>query len=154
MRMRSGPCEAHGKMAEELEEDVFDGDEEEEEEETEDEEESDDSEFSDPEGFVDDIDDDGQRLGGGEGGNPATTGSTCSDQLLFLVSLPELLADLLSKRPVEDMSLDSVIVVDNAPQVGPDRMNKLKTVLKKVFGRFGTVLTEYYPVDEDDMFKG
>ena len=64
------------------------------------------------------------------------------------------MADLLSKRPAEDKSLDNVVVVDNAPQVGPDRMNKLKTVLKKVFGRFGTILTEYYPVDEDGMFKG
>lgn len=60
----------------------------------------------------------------------------------------------MSQRPVEDTSFDNVIVVDNAPQVGPDRLDKLKGVLKKVFGRFGTILTEYYPIDETNTFKG
>ena len=33
-------------------------------------------------------------------------------------------------------------------------MNKLKTVLKKVFGRFGDIVTEYYPADDNGIFKG
>ena len=40
-------------------------------------------------------------------------------------------------------------------QVGPDRMQKLQSVLEKVFGRFGTIVRRYYPVDETtQMFKG
>ena len=40
-------------------------------------------------------------------------------------------------------------------QVGPDRMQKLQNVLEKVFGRFGTIVRRYYPVDESTkMFKG
>ena len=33
-------------------------------------------------------------------------------------------------------------------------MQKLKAVLTKVFGRFGTIVRDYYPVDENNMFKG
>ena len=55
---------------------------------------------------------------------------------------------------MEESSFESVIVVDNAPQVGPDRMEKLKGVLKKVFGRFGNIQTEFYPTDENNLFKG
>lgn len=41
------------------------------------------------------------------------------------------------------------------PQVGPDRMQKLQNVLEKVFGRFGTIVRRFYPVDENTkMFKG
>ena len=40
-------------------------------------------------------------------------------------------------------------------QVGPDRMQKLQNVLEKIFGRFGTIVRRYYPVDEaTQMFKG
>ena len=40
-------------------------------------------------------------------------------------------------------------------QVGPDRMQKLQNVLEKVFGRFGTIVRRYYPIDENTkMFKG
>ena len=66
----------------------------------------------------------------------------------------ELLHDLLLKKPTEDTSLDNIIVVDNAPKVGPDRMGKLKSVLEKVFERFGKIQTDYYPVDENGLFKG
>ena len=68
--------------------------------------------------------------------------------------LSELLADILENRPVEESSFESVVVVDNAPQVGPDRIEKLKGVLKKVFGRFGTIQTEFFPMDEKNVFKG
>ena len=40
-------------------------------------------------------------------------------------------------------------------QVGPDRMLKLRNVLEKVLGRFGTIIRRYYPVDSaTQMFKG
>ena len=66
----------------------------------------------------------------------------------------ELLADLLKEKPVEETGYDSIIVVDNAPKVGPDRMGKLKSVLNKVFGRFGEIVSQEYPVDEEGIFKG
>lgn len=50
---------------------------------------------------------------------------------------------------------NEVCWVYSLPQVGPDRMQKLQNVLEKVFGRFGTIVRRYYPVDENTkMFKG
>lgn len=49
---------------------------------------------------------------------------------------------------------ESVIVVDNAPKVGPERIERLKAVLNKVFGRFGTIVHQYFPTDDKSMFKG
>ena len=66
----------------------------------------------------------------------------------------ELLKDLLRERPVEETGVDTIIVVDNAPKVGPDRMAKLKLVLNKVFARFGEIVTQEYPTDEEGIFKG
>ena len=55
---------------------------------------------------------------------------------------------------MEETGYDSIIVVDNAPKVGADRMGKLKSVLNKVFGRFGEIVSQEYPVDEEGVFKG
>ena len=55
---------------------------------------------------------------------------------------------------MEETGYDCIIVVDNAPKVGADRMGKLKSVLKKVFGRFGEIVSQEYPVDEEGVFKG
>ncbi|XP_074058018.1 eukaryotic translation initiation factor 3 subunit B [Macrotis lagotis] len=79
--------------------------------------------FSDPEGFVDDISED------------------------------ELLGDVLKDRPQEADGIDSVIVVDNVPQVGPDRLEKLKNVIHKIFSKFGKITNDYYP-EEDGKTKG
>ncbi|KAF7265760.1 hypothetical protein GWI33_020840 [Rhynchophorus ferrugineus] len=57
--------------------------------------------FSDPEGYVDDISD------------------------------SELLGDLLLQKPKETDGYDTVIVVDGVPQVGPDRLEKLKNKVTK-----------------------
>lgn len=83
----------------------------------------DDTQFEDPEGFIDDIADD------------------------------ELLPDILEQRPNESDSLDTVIIVDNVPVVGPDRLEKLKTIIRKVFSKFGNVVNEYYP-EEGGKTKG
>ncbi|XP_028825038.1 eukaryotic translation initiation factor 3, subunit Ba [Denticeps clupeoides] len=74
--------------------------------------------FSDPEDFEDDI----------------------SDQ--------ELLEDVLRDRPQEADGIDSVIVVDNVPQVGPERLEKLKNVVQKIFSKFGKITNEFYPEAE------
>ncbi len=61
--------------------------------------------FSDPEDFVDNITDE------------------------------KLLPDLLASRPKEADGVDSVIVVYGVPNVGADRLEKLKTVIKKIFNK-------------------
>ncbi|KAF3687879.1 Eukaryotic translation initiation factor 3 subunit B [Channa argus] len=79
--------------------------------------------FSDPEDYVDDIDDE------------------------------ELLGDILREKPQEADGIDSVVVVDNVPQVGPERLEKLKNVIHKIFSKFGKITTEFYP-EADGMTKG
>lgn len=71
--------------------------------------------FSDPEDFVDKI----------------------SDQ--------ELLGDLLKQKPKEIDGIESVIIVDNVPQVGPERLEKLQNIIRKIFSKFGTIVNECYP---------
>jgi len=65
-----------------------------------------------------------------------------------------LLKDLLADRPTIETGYDCVIVVDNAPKVGPERMEKLKNILNKIFARFGKIEHQYFPVDENNLFKG
>lgn len=65
----------------------------------------------------------------------------------------ELLGDVLKDRPQEADGIDSVIVVDNVPQVGPDRLEKLKNVIHKIFSKFGKITNDFYP-EEDGRTKG
>lgn len=76
--------------------------------------------FSDPEGFVDDITEE------------------------------ELIGDLLKEKPTEYDGFDSVIVVDNVPVVGPERFDKLQNVIRKFFQRFGKIRTEHYPMENGE----
>jgi len=80
--------------------------------------------FSDPEDFVDDIDDE------------------------------ELMPDIMRQRPKESDGVDSVIIVDGVPKVGSDRVDKLKNVIRKIYGKFGKLINEHYPVDENGATKG
>ena len=66
----------------------------------------------------------------------------------------DLMPDILKERPQLDLSTDTIIVVDNAPKVKPDRLSKLETVLTRVFSKFGTVLSQFHPTDDDDVTKG
>ncbi len=65
----------------------------------------------------------------------------------------ELLGDVLKDKPQETDGIDSVIVVDNVPQVGPERLEKLKNVIQKIFSKFGKITNEFYP-DADGKTKG
>ncbi|XP_010568891.1 PREDICTED: eukaryotic translation initiation factor 3 subunit B [Haliaeetus leucocephalus] len=67
--------------------------------------------------------------------------------------LGELLGDVLKDQPQEADGIDSVIVVDNVPQVGPDRLEKLKNVIHKIFSKFGKIINEFYP-EADGKTKG
>ena len=66
----------------------------------------------------------------------------------------ELLGDLLKKKPKETDGIDSVIVVDNIPQVGPQRLEKLQKVIQKIFSKFGKIINELYPKKENGDTKG
>lgn len=121
-----------GKMAEEkeLDEKTGSGDSEEDQDDEEveangkDDFDEDDPEFDDPEGFVDEVTDE------------------------------ELLGDILAEKPKEVQGTDSIIVVDNVPAIPPDRLEKLKNVIRKVFSKFGKIITEHYPLDDNGMTKG
>uniref|UniRef100_A0A8C0IPR8 Eukaryotic translation initiation factor 3 subunit B n=1 Tax=Chelonoidis abingdonii TaxID=106734 RepID=A0A8C0IPR8_CHEAB len=83
-------------------------------------------------------------------------GLGCGFRLLLSFSLflfAELLGDVLKDQPQEADGIDSVIVVDNVPQVGPDRLEKLKNVIHKIFSKFGKITNEFYP-EADGKTKG
>ncbi len=66
----------------------------------------------------------------------------------------DLLPDLVASRPKEADGIDSVIVIDGIPVVGKDRLEKLKSVIKKICDKFGKVVNEHYPLDEEEKTKG
>lgn len=73
--------------------------------------------------------------------------------LTIVLLSSELLGDLLKEKPQEADGIDSVVVVDNVPQVGPERLEKLKNVIHKIFSKFGKITTEFYP-EADGLTKG
>jgi len=56
--------------------------------------------------------------------------------------------------PKESDGVDSVIVVDGVPKVGAERVEKLKNVIRKIYGKFGKLINEHYPAEEDGSTKG
>lgn len=66
----------------------------------------------------------------------------------------ELLDDILRQKPKETDGVESVIVVDGVPQVGPERLEKLQSVINKIFGKFGAIVNDYYPKNENGQTKG
>lgn len=61
---------------------------------------------------------------------------------------------MLASRPSEADGVESVVVVDNIPKVEPVRLNKLKSVIDKLFSLCGTIVNVVYPVDEEGKTKG
>ena len=55
---------------------------------------------------------------------------------------------------MEIQGTDCIIVVDNVPTIPPDRLEKLKNVIRKVFSKFGRIVTEHYPLDDNGCTKG
>ncbi|KAI1301392.1 Eukaryotic translation initiation factor 3 subunit B [Halotydeus destructor] len=70
------------------------------------------------------------------------------------ISDSELLEDILRTKPKEFDGLENVIVVDRVPQVGPDRLEKLKTVITKLFSKVGDIVGENYPLDSAGLTQG
>ena len=73
---------------------------------------------------------------------------------MWFLLLADLLGDLLKQKPRETDGVESVIVVDGVPQVGPERIEKLTTVINKIFSKFGTIVNDYYPTNENGQTKG
>ena len=75
---------------------------------------------------------------------------TCHISQLFL----ELCGDILRLKPKESDGVENVIVVDGLPEVGEDRLEKLKTVIRKLFAKFGNVVSDQFPLSEEGISKG
>lgn len=60
----------------------------------------------------------------------------------------------MDTKPKEVDVLENIIVVDRIPQVGPDRLEKLKTVLTKKFAAAGEVVNVVYPLDDSNTTLG
>ena len=59
----------------------------------------------------------------------------------------------MKSKPKESDGIDNIIVVDNVPEVGPDRQEKLSKVIRKLFEKFGKIVNEFYPT-ENEKTKG
>lgn len=68
----------------------------------------------------------------------------------------ELIGDVLREAPKEsELVEEAVMLVDGIPTgVEPSRLPKLKTVLAKIFAKFGEIRLEHYPLDEDSKTLG
>lgn len=62
--------------------------------------------------------------------------------------------ELLEPEVTMELGFAKIIVVDNTPQVPPEKYEKLKSVLLKVFSAFGTVTDLYMPQGDDGNTKG
>lgn len=60
----------------------------------------------------------------------------------------------MRQKPKETDGVESVIIVDGVPSVGPERLEKLKNVIRKLFREFGTINNECYPMNKDGETKG
>lgn len=76
------------------------------------------------------------------------------DDYVDNISNEELLGDLIKQTPKETDGVESVIVVDGVPQVGPDRLEKLQSVINKFFSKFGNIVNTHYPTTEKGHTKG
>jgi translation initiation factor 3 subunit B len=67
----------------------------------------------------------------------------------------ELVPDVLEQRPTENDTTDNIIIIDGVPIVGQDRVDKLRTfLLKKILDKLGKLVEHYIPTDEDGQTCG
>ena len=67
----------------------------------------------------------------------------------------ELIGDVLREKPGEaELVEEAVVIVDGIPVVGEERLARLKTVLNKVFQKFGEVRLDEYPLDSENQTRG
>jgi len=67
----------------------------------------------------------------------------------------DLMPDLLAARPKESDGMDSVVIVDGIPAANKDKLDKLKTVIRKLFKKCDKIVqNEHYPMSEAGETKG
>lgn len=59
----------------------------------------------------------------------------------------ELVGDILLLKPTATEVEDSCVIVDGVPKVEEDRLPKLKTVLNKIWTKIGPIKSEEYPIE-------
>ena len=60
----------------------------------------------------------------------------------------------MKKKPKSTDDIGNVIVVDNVPEVGADKQEKLKNIIMKLFSKFGKVVNVYYAVNGEGVTSG
>ena len=66
----------------------------------------------------------------------------------------DLLPELMKQKPSETDGVESVVVIDNIPVVEPKRLEKLQSVIEKIYGKYGQIVNKFYPQDENGNTKG
>lgn len=69
------------------------------------------------------------------------------------ISDQELLADLLKQKPQKYDGLSASVVIDGLPQVGPEKLDKLKGIIHKLISKYGNPVNIEYPLDENGSNK-
>lgn len=69
------------------------------------------------------------------------------------ISDQELLADLLKQKPQKYDGLSASVVIDGLPQVVPEKLEKLKSVINKLVTKYGNPVNTEYPLDESGNNK-
>ena len=74
-------------------------------------------------------------------------------------SLTELLTDILKDRPGEDTGMESVVIIDNIPIAPAEKLEKLKSVVRKLIITHvkiaaEDIVNEVFPVEENGSNKG
>lgn len=88
------------------------------------------------------------------GGNDDALNFSDPEDYVDKITDEELLPQLMASEPRLDKSAEKMIVIDNIPKVGQDKMGKLKTILANTLAKFGKVTSEHYPEDENHVLKG
>lgn len=88
------------------------------------------------------------------GGNDDALNFSDPEDYVDKITDEELLPQLMASEPRLDESAEKMVVIDNIPKVGQDKMAKLKTILANTLSKFGKVTSEYYPEDENHVLKG
>lgn len=76
------------------------------------------------------------------------------DDFVDDISDEELMPEIMRAKPKESDGVDSVIVIDNVPEVEGARVDKLKNVVRKIYSKFGKLMNEHYPLDDEGKTKG
>jgi len=62
--------------------------------------------------------------------------------------------DQIEPELTMEIGFAKIIVVDNIPVVPPEKYEKLRNVLTKIFGTIGTIRELYMPLDDHNVTKG